>query len=136
MSRQRVRIGSTGRSKYGAIPTTVDGIRFHSAKEARRYGELKLLVKAGKIRNLELQPVFTLMAPVKTPGIWWLNTKKIGTYRGDFQYEERGTVLVEGGCASETWTLRVEDVKGVKTPVYQLKKKLVEAFHGIQIREV
>jgi hypothetical protein len=49
-------------SKYRAIPTTVDGIRFDSKREAARYGELKLLEKAGHIRGLTLQVPLVLMA--------------------------------------------------------------------------
>ena len=47
-------------SKYRAIAAEVDGVRFHSKAEAKRYGELKLLLRAGSIRNLELQPEFRL----------------------------------------------------------------------------
>ena len=49
-------------SKYGAIRTEVDGINFHSKREAARYRELCLMVRAGKIRDLELQPPFPLLA--------------------------------------------------------------------------
>ena len=52
--------------KYNAIPTTVDGIRFASKREARRYLELKLLQKAGHISDLELQPRFRLMSASTT----------------------------------------------------------------------
>ena len=99
--------------KYGAQPTEVDGIRFASKAEARRYRELKLMWAAGEISYLELQPDYPLI----------VNGVKIGTYVADFTYEtDHGTV--------------VEDVKGVKTPVYRLKKKLVKALYGIEIQEV
>jgi hypothetical protein len=48
--------------KYRAISETVDGHKFPSKAEARRYRELKLLQAAGKIRGLELQPVFKLVS--------------------------------------------------------------------------
>lgn len=99
-------------NKYGAKKTVVDGITFASKAEARRYGELKLLEKAGEIRHLELQPKFDLT----------VNGEKIGRYVADFRYRE-GTESV------------VEDVKGFKTPVYRLKKALVKALYGIEIRE-
>jgi Protein of unknown function (DUF1064) len=113
-----VRVGRP-RSKYGAVKTTVDGIRFHSAKEARRYQELKLLVKAGHIDSLELQPRFLLSA--------WRNGRpvKLGEYVADFRYCLHG--VVDGGV--------VEDVKGIKTALYKWKKKHVEAQYGIVIRE-
>jgi hypothetical protein len=100
--------------KYRAVKTEVDGITFDSKREARRYEELKLLVKANEIRGLELQPEYE----VKVEG------KKICVYRADFRYwdEREGRMIVE-------------DVKGVKTPVYRLKKKLVEAIYRVQIKE-
>lgn len=112
------------RSKYGAQPTTVDGIRFDSKKEATRYGELKLLLESRSIRNLELQPRFLLL--VETPVH---NDVKLGEYRGDFKYEE----LTETGGR---WDLVVEDVKGFKTPLYRWKKKHVEAQYGITVVEI
>jgi hypothetical protein len=106
------------RPKYGAVPTLVDGIKFASKKEAARYRELKLLVLAGAIRDLQLQPRFVLTVQGVT----------IGKYIGDFRYEE----LTETGGR---WDTVVEDVKGVKTPIYRLKKRIVEALYGIDIRE-
>lgn len=103
------------RNKYNAQKTTVDGIRFDSKMEANRYGELKLLEKAGSIVNLEIHPTY----PIVVNGI------RICTYRGDFRYGEVDT--------GETIH---EDTKGVRTPVFILKKKLVAALHGIVIREV
>jgi hypothetical protein len=111
--------------KYGAKPTVVDGIRFASMKEAKRYQELKLLVRAGEIESLELQPVFSLTVPAATVNCGVYQPVRLGDYRGDFSY----------------WDIRkqasvVEDVKGFKTPLYRWKKKHVEAQYGIEIREV
>lgn len=101
-------------TKYGAIPTEVDGIRFASRREAKRYGELKMLEKAGAIRNLELQPTFTIV----------INGVRIGSYRADFAYFEGERRVVE-------------DVKGVRTQLYIWKKKCVEALYpGVTISEV
>ena len=100
-------------TKYRAKPTFVDGIRFASKKEAARYGELKLLERVGKVTCLELQPKFE----IKINGI------KICTYIADFKYCFPGKEVI------------IEDVKGVKTPIYRLKKKLVKACHGIEIFE-
>lgn len=99
-------------SKYHAIKTEVDGFVFDSKAEARRYSELKLLEKVGEIKDLQLQPPF----PV------FVNGKLICHYIADFSYHEKGKYIVE-------------DVKGVKTPVYRLKKKLVEALYNITITE-
>jgi len=94
-------------SKYNARATTIDGIRFASKAEARRYTELKLLQEAGEIDGLELQPSFI---------IWSTNNYKTGktdriTYIADFKYFQNGQYIVE-------------DVKGVLTPVYRMKKKM------------
>lgn len=115
--------------KYGAKPTTIDGIRFASKKEAKRFGELKLLLLAGEIRELQLQPEFPLQVPALHRMSYpngELVLAGVGCYRADFSYEER---------TGRTWQSVVEDVKGMKTPVYRLKKKMVEAAYGIAIRE-
>ncbi len=103
-------------SKYKAVRTKVDGISFASKKEARRYMDLCLLLKAGEIRDLVLQPKF----PLEVLGV------KICTYVADFQYDLK---LVD------EWFETIEDVKGVRTPVYLLKKKLFEAIYGKRITE-
>jgi hypothetical protein len=100
-------------TKYGAIRTEVDGITFASKAEARRYDELKLMLKAGAISRLDIQPRFPLT----------VNGVTVGAYVGDFAYMDNGKLVVE-------------DVKGVKTPVYRLKAKLVRALYGIEIVEV
>ncbi len=105
------------RSKFGAIRTEVDGIVFASKAESRRYAELKLLEKAGEVFGLVLQPSWGIYANERT-------LKPIAHYVADFSYTDKSGKLV------------VEDVKGVKTPVYRLKKKLVEAQHGIKILEI
>lgn len=97
-------------SKYNARKATVDGIRFDSQKEARRYGELKLLLKAGEIRELELQPKFTLMDSFKYQG----KTYRGITYIADFRYFDKQLGLEV-----------VEDTKGFRTDVYNIKKKLL-----------
>jgi hypothetical protein len=104
-----------GRSKYRAIPTRVDGVRFASKAEASRFVELKLLEKAGKIQDLELQPSFQIE----------VNGHRVCVYKADFAYRD-----------GATWERVIEDVKGMRTPVYRLKKKLVEAQYGVTITEV
>jgi hypothetical protein len=110
-------------NKYKAIRTEVDGIMFHSKKEAKRYSELKLLEKAGEISQLELQPKFI----IEIEGI------KICNYIADFRYIDKKAQ----GNNGQMGTTVVEDVKGVLTPVYRLKKKLVEALYPyVKIREL
>lgn len=97
------------RNKYNAKKTVVDGIEFDSIREADRYCELKLLEKAKEIRDLELQPRFLLQDKFKD---------KMGTthrkieYVADFMYIDKDDKKI------------VEDVKGMMTGVYKLKKKL------------
>jgi hypothetical protein len=100
--------------KYRNKPTVVEGIQFHSKKEANRYCELFLLQKAKKISDLRPQPSFDL----------FVCGSKICKYIADFQYVENGLVIVE-------------DVKSTATatPVYKLKKKLMKAVLKIEIRE-
>jgi dsDNA-binding SOS-regulon protein len=106
-------------SKYRAVRTEVDGITFASKAEARRYSELKLLEKAGEVKELELQPKFPLYAPTRS------KQEQVTTYVADFRYR-RGPKGI----------LVIEDVKGMKTPVYRLKKKWFEAQYGLLITEV
>ena len=92
----------------------VDGIRFDSKKEANRYCELKLLEKGGIISNLALQVPYTLVESTKYG--------RAIKYVADFVYKENGNTIVE-------------DVKGVKTPVYKIKKRLMAEKYGIVIKE-
>jgi len=111
-----------GRSKYSAQPTVVDGIRFASKREAQRYGELKVLEKAGQIHSLRLQPSFALDVIggfVKDVRI------NLGVYKADFDYFDL-----------KADTRVIEDVKGMATPLYKWKKRHVEAQYGVKIREV
>lgn len=101
-------------SKYHAQKTTVDGITFDSKKEAMRYQELKLLQRAGEIKNLQLQVPYVLIEKSK-----YGRTIK---YIADFVYEEKGQVVVE-------------DCKGFKTDTYKLKKRLLAEKYGIEIKE-
>ena len=107
-------------NKYGNRRTEVDGIMFHSAKEAKRYTELKLMERAGEIRNLRLQVPFDLT----------VKGEKICRYVADFVYQERNGFLY-----AKKWDRIVEDVKGVRTKEYRMKERLMWAIHGIKIRE-
>ena len=133
-----VRLMKAPRSKYGAKPTIVDNISFHSAKEARRYRELTLWQKSGGIRCLRLQPRYTLCAlSVRHADCRNVNAgtvdnrrQPVAHYVADFEYEE-----CDHANGHRGWRVIVEDVKGVRTALYQLKKKLFETQYGIQIRE-
>lgn len=100
--------------KYRNNPLTVDGIRFDSQAEARRWQQLKLLERAGVIMELQRQITF--------PIAW--NGVKICSYRADFVYREIAT-----------GEQIIEDVKGALTPVYRIKAKLMAA-QGMPVTEV
>ena len=111
-------------SKYNNRRVELGGFTFDSQKEARRYSELKLLVRVGKISDLELQKAFVLAESVKFSGE--TRAKPAVRYIADFAYIENGVMVVE-------------DVKSVATkslPVYRLKKHLMKSVHGIEIKEI
>lgn len=101
--------------KYRNQPVEIDGHRFASKAEARRYGELKLLERANQIAHLELQPRFPLH----------VREVLVCTYVADFAYMLQGRGIVE-------------DVKSpaTRTPQYRIKVKLLRALTGIEVREV
>ena len=103
-------------SKYGNIPTTIDGITFPSKLEARRYVDLSLLQKAGEITGLERQVTYRF----EIGGVHVCN------YICDFQYLDKNGALV------------VEDTKSpaTVTPEYRIKEKLMKALHGITVVRV
>lgn len=125
--------------KYRNIRTQVDGIPFDSQKEARRFIELRSLLKAGKIRNLKLQPQFTLQESYVTPD--GERTRAV-RYVADFSYEtaiHQNVQDGEGNLKPVTyWNFVVEDVKSqaTRTAQYKIKKKLMLERFGITIEEV
>lgn len=107
-------------SKYHSTKTTVNGITFDSQKEARRYSELLILFESGKISDLRLQVNFTLQEGFTTH-----DGKRIKpiVYKADFAYCLDGQFIIE-------------DVKGVKTKEYLMKKKMLRDKFGFDIMEV
>lgn len=103
------------RSKYGNSATEVDGIKFDSAREAKRYRELLLLLKAGIIGLLRMQVEYEL-----NPG----GTHSL-KYLADFVY-----------VLAATGEKVVEDVKGFRTREYKKKCRLMKKVHGIVITEI
>lgn len=105
---------------------------FDSQKEARRYDELTLLLRAGKIRNLKLQPQFTLQESyISSDGDRVMAIR----YTADFSYE-RPTEPDQNG---EIWWVKVvEDVKSraSKTEAYEIRRRLLQERFGVTLREV
>lgn len=114
MYRQRKLPHQIRSSKYGNRKTVYNGRLYHSKKEAHRAFELDVLVRVGEITSWFPQPVFR----ISHQGV------EICKYIADFK-----VVYPDG-------RIEYEDVKGVKTDIYRLKKKLVKAFHSIDIKEL
>ena len=131
--------------KYGNKKITVDGMKFDSQKEYHRYCELKLLERAGQIKDLELQKEFMLIPAqyetVETDEYYKIGAKKgqpktkevcieqSVVYKADFTYTENGKIVVE-------------DVKGYRDPSsagyakFVIKRKMMLWIHGIRIKEI
>lgn len=103
-------------NKYHARKVVRDGITFDSAKEAKRYSELRILERCGQISNLRLQVPFELIPKNKE--------ERAVKYIADFVYDENGKTIVE-------------DVKGMKTRDYIIKRKLMKwRYPEIKFKEV
>lgn len=107
--------------KYHNKKVEYDGYTFDSIREKNYYIKLKLLEKAGKIKELELQKEYELQPSFKLNN----KTSRKITYRADFTYK-----------TTEDDKLHVVDVKGFRTDVYKLKKKLFEYKYRIEIEEI
>ncbi len=103
------------RNKYHNKKQLIDGQVFDSKKEAGRYAQLLLLEKANKISDLQTQVPFILIEKSQ-------HGRAI-KYIADFVYFENGKQIVE-------------DVKGVRTPIYKLKKRLIAEKYNIIIKEI
>ena len=121
------------RSKYGNKKARHDGIIFDSRRERNRYIILSALQRAGEISDLRMQVTYELL-----PAIYEMEEKQLKTkvkkvqrcaqravhYIADFVYKDK-----EGNEV-------VEDTKGMRTKEYLLKKKMMRALLGIQIKEI
>ena len=107
-------------TKYHNRKITRDGEDFDSIKEYRRFCELSLLAKAGKVTDLKRQVKFELIPSQRIDG---KVVERPCSYVADFVYEnEKGRVVVE-------------DTKGVRTDAYKIKRKLMLHKYGITIKE-
>lgn len=104
-----------GGNKYNAQRTLLDGVCFDSKAEAAYYACLKLRQKAGEVEDVEMQRSYALT----------INGVLVCTYRADFVFWD---VAMK--------RRRVIDVKGVVTPVFRIKQKLMKACHGLEVEVV
>ena len=128
--------GKAKGNKYKARKASYNGIEFDSRKECRRYGELVLLERAGKIYDLKMQVKFILIPAQREPSTFGKRGGiKLGkllerecSYIADFTYKDR-----EGN-------LHVEDVKGYRDGaaynLFKIKRKLMLYVHGIRVEEI
>lgn len=100
------------KSKFNAKVVWIDGIRFDSTWEGKRYSQLKLLERTGEISDLQMQVPYPME----------INNVVICKYLADFVYVKEDITIIE-------------DAKGFITPEYRIKKKLMKAIHNIEILE-
>lgn len=109
---------------YNRHVRTSDGIVHDSQREANRWIELKLLERAGQIKNLNRQVKFVLIPKqAEYVGKRVKVLERECSYIADFVYQENGQTIVE-------------DTKGIKTKDYIIKRKLMLYVHKIKIREI
>ena len=117
---------------------TSDGAIHDSQREAIRWTQLRLLERAGQIKDLKRQVTFILipMQREKTTEVY---------KRGDKKGQPKGGRILERECSyiadfvykdTKTGEIVVEDTKGFRTRDYIIKRKLMLYVHGIRITEV
>lgn len=105
--------------KYRNRKTLFAGLTFDSAAEARRYGQLQVLEKMGRITHLQRQVPIALVPGVKLWGA--ARARPAIRLVVDFCYRENDVVV---------W----EDTKGMETPLSLAKRHMAKALHGIDVR--
>lgn len=115
-AQQREREDTQARQKFGNIITEVDGIRFHSFKESKYYGQCKIRKMHGEIVDFEMQKPFDLE----------INGQFITTYIADFvlKYPDGKTEVID-----------VKSKATASLAVFRIKKAMMFAIHGIKIIE-
>ena len=121
------------KSKYHNRKITVDGITFDSQKEANRWRELKLLEKAGEITELQRQVKFKLIPTIREPVC---EMSRQGKFKKGKVIERECSYVADFVYKNKAGFQIVEDVKGVRTKEYILKRKMMLYFHHIRIQEI
>lgn len=110
------------KNKFKAVRHEFNGHTFASGREKRRYQQLLLLERAGKIKNLEPHPKYEIIPKqIKSNG----RTERVAVYTADFRYIEDGALVVEDVKSKAT----------AKLADYVLRRKLMLQVHGIEIKE-
>jgi len=115
-TQDKVKPETQKKSKFNNTKVEADGLTFDSKKEYGRYIDLKAQEKLGYITDVKHHVVFKMD----------YNGIHICNYEADFTYIKKGELVVEDVKSTITASL----------PTYRLKKKMMKAFHGIEIKEV
>lgn len=107
-------------TKYRSVKTEINGVVFASKAEASRFLELRALESSGAISGLALQPSFEILPAITLDG----KKQRAIKYTADFEYLDALGNRV------------IEDVKGMPTREYRLKRRLMKQVHGIEVKEV
>lgn len=107
-------------SKYRNQKTRVGDLVFDSKREAARWGELRLLERAGRIVDLRMQVPFELAPAVK--------------FAGEKRAKPAMKLIVDFAYRDEFGERVLEDVKGVVTTAFQIKRHLLKARYGLDVR--
>jgi hypothetical protein len=107
--------------KYRNQPVELDNYKFDSFKEAKRYSELKLLERAGKIENLQVHPKYE----------FYHNNVRLGSFKPDFSYKENGEVVIE-----DVKAISKTGKKPTVTDGYRLRRNMLKAFYNLDVREI
>lgn len=110
-------------TKYRSVKTEVDGITFHSKKEANYYGKLKLLKRAGEVINIDLQPPYEFL-------ICYINPAT-----GQKSYHD-GKYIADFRVTYKDGSVEIIDVKGFSTDVFRRKQRIMKEIFGIEIKVV
>lgn len=123
--------GKPKTNKYHAQKDARGSIKFDSKREARRYDELMAMLRAGQIRDLKLQPQFTLQESYITPEGERIRAIR---YVADFSYE----IDICGEDGRKARRTIVEDAKSraTATQLYRNKKKMMQEKYGIDVKEI
>jgi hypothetical protein len=116
-------------SKYHSQKIAVNGVKYDSRKEYRRHQELRLLEQAGAISNLRCQVKFVLIPSQ------YMEVPDQRTGQTRQKCVERECSYIADFCYIQNGKQIVEDVKGVRTKDYIIKRKLMLYMHGIRLKE-
>lgn len=130
--RVQTQIKMISHRKYGNKKIKFNGMTFDSKREYERYLYLRTLWWAGKIKELKTQVPFELIPAQREPSTVG---KRGGTKQGRV-IENSVKYIADFVYMDENGKTVVEDVKGLRTKDYKIKRKLMLYIHGVRIKEI